>query len=388
MSQPVAVRTRYMQELNAAAVLAAVRADSPTSVSGLAQTTGLSRQAVTRSLNLLEQSGMVELLEPDRSRPSSGRPAQQVRFRAELGTVMGIEVSPGQARSVAADLAGETIGASTVTIDRTLDPASALIRAVEETLAAAGIAADDIWNATIAVSGIVDPTSGRVVLVPSMPEAGGDALIRAASQVLSCPVSIDNDVKLATQGERWRGASRDESTFVFIDWGERIGAGIVIGGDLFRGAGNDAGDIGYLDLIAPTQGLDRPDLGEFERWAGSAALLDMVDGGMAGSLDDVRAAIVVGDVAATRALHEIAARFAKGVNAIRALLDPEVIVVGGDMAIFGDALLEALTASLAGERLAQPRIELSRLGADAVVQGALHQALGTAERERLTVLAS
>jgi predicted NBD/HSP70 family sugar kinase len=307
-----------------------------------------------------------------------------VRFRAEAGHVLSVDLNPGTARIVVADLAGEFVADTRIGLSRSRGFRNSLRKAVEQALERAGRSAAEIWHATASAPGIIDPATGHVSLSPSMPEIVGNAIvtgIRAAG--IAAPVDVDNDVKLATEGERWRGTPHAEDPLVFVDWGERIGAGIVLGGRLYRGASNDAGDLGYLDLLADN-GEPGGDLGPFERWVGTRELRGLA--GLA-TFPELVAAVRAGTAEALAAVEEIAARFAKGVAAIRALLDPEVIVIGGDMAELGAVLIDAVNTALATEELGQPRLELSTLGADAIVHGAIRHSLSWVERKRFDMRA-
>jgi len=382
MTRSVAVGTKFMLENNAAAILTHLRKARRESVSAIAKETGLSRQAVSRSLAVLESMGLVEISAPDRAASPAGRPPQMVRFRAEAGHVLSVDINPGAARLVVADLAGDFVTDVSAQLGRSGPRALAdsLHRAVERALDDAGVQPDGIWHATASAPGIVDPATGHVSLSPSMPEMVGDAIaagIRAAG--ISAPVHVDNDVKLATEGERWRGTPHAEDSLVFVDWGERIGAGIVLHGELYRGASNDAGDLGYLDLLAPTT-PGEGDLGPFERWVGTRELLRL--SGRRTALPELAEAARQGEEWALSAIHEIATRFARGVAAIRALLDPEVIVIGGDIADLGPVLVDAVVDALVSQELNQPRLELSTLGVDAIVHGAIRHSLSWVERER------
>lgn len=402
---PVAAGTRYMREVNTTAVLTLLRTVEHTSAPELARRTGLSRQAVSRSLSDLSEAGLVEFLAPMRSGAGSGRPAQRVRFRAEAAHVVGASVSPEGIRVGLADLSGAIVAAHHTSppgfeeVDSEV-VARALTEATHRVLAEARIEAGGVWHASIGVPGIVDPATARVRFAPSMPGVTGDALIRALGEAAGCEVYLDNDVKLATVGELWHGAGH--RSMVLIHWGERVGAGIVVAGALHRGAANDAGDLGYLDLFTdapePARGEGDTLLGAFEAWAGTGAFAGLVreaarergDHALLARLArpqartaTVVAAVVDGAPAALTALEEIARRFAQGVGAVRALLDPDVVVVGGPMARCGPALLAALRAHLRRQRLGPPPLELSRLGEDAVVQGALRHSLDQVEHTRL-----
>jgi len=375
MDRAVAVDTKFMLEVNASAVLSRLRDDRRSSVSALARDTGLSRQAVTRSLAVLESAGLVEISAPERTAGAQGRPAQVVRFRAEAGHVVGVDVRPGRARVVVADLAGDVVTETTGALARSGpgELASSLRSAVAGALAGAGVPESEVWHVSAAAPGIVAPVSGHVTLSPSMPEIVGDAIPAGIRAAVDAPLYVDNDVKLATTGERWRGTPHAEDSLVFVDWGERIGAGIVLRGELYRGASNDAGDLGYLDLVAPPAGRDGQhggdaDLGPFERWVGTRELLRLARAaaprGVADpvTLPGVAAAARDGEAWALDAVRTVSARFAKGVAAVRSLLDPEVVVIAGDIAQLGPLLLDALAEALSTEKLNQPRLEISALG--------------------------
>ncbi|MFI7223575.1 ROK family protein [Nonomuraea angiospora] len=407
MEQVVAAGTQFMREVNAAAVLRKLRAAPPgeasMSVSALAKSVGLSRQAVTRSLNGLAAEGLVEFGPLDRDSTRAGRPAQLVRFRAEAGHVLGLSISPQDVRVALADLAG-TVTASAAEQLGT-DPSGdqvveALLTTVERTLRATGVTTGDLWFASVGTPGIVDPAAGVIKLIPSMPGLAGDLLVRRLTQALGCPVYLDNDVKLATQGERWRDAERREDSLVMIHWGERVGAGIVLNGELYRGASNDAGDVGFLDLF--TDGPSAPrhpqGLGPFEDRVGGAelvrqataaagraadaALLARIEAAGEHALEAVLDAVADGEPAALEALDVVARRFAKGITVIRAILNPRLVVIGGPLARCGETLLAALRRHLSGEPLDQPALEVSALQEDAVVHGALLHSLDEIELTR------
>ncbi|MEV5503980.1 ROK family transcriptional regulator [Nonomuraea fuscirosea] len=408
MEQVVAAGTQFMREVNSVAVVRRLRTEDRMSVSALAKAVGLSRQAVTRSLNALAAEGLVEFGPVDRDSTRAGRPAQLVRFRAEAGHVLGVSISPQDVRVAVADLSGAVTATDAVQLAAGLGGAEVvetLLSTVDGTLRAAGvtagITAGGLWFASVGTPGIVDPAAGVIRLIPSMPGLAGDLLVRRLTQALGCPVYLDNDVKLATQGERRRDADRREDSLVMIHWGERVGAGIVLNGELYRGASNDSGDVGFLDLLgadSPGTARSPQGLGPFEDRVGGAeivrqaaaaagragdeALLSRIEAMGEHALEAVLDAVVAGSPAALEAIDVVARRFAKGIAAIRAILDPRLVVIGGPLARCGEPLLAALRRHLAGEPLDQPALEVSALRQDAVVHGALLHSLAEIERTR------
>jgi predicted NBD/HSP70 family sugar kinase len=402
MEPLVAAGTQFMREVNAAAVLTRLRAEPSMSVSALAKAVGLSRQAVTRALNALAEEGLIEFGSLDRDSTRAGRPAQLVRFRAEAGHVLGVSISPQDLRVAVADLCGTVVASDAVQFGAhpsADEVVRTLLSTIERTLAAAG--RTSLWFASIGTPGIVDPACGVIKLIPSMPGLTGDVLLNRLKEPLGCPIYLDNDVKLATQGERRPDAERREDSLVMLHWGERVGAGIVLNGELYRGASNDAGDIGFLDLFEDggsprsrhPHGLgpfeDRVGGEEIVRQATAAAgragdgeFLSRIEAAGERAFEAVLAAFADGTPAAVEAIDVVARRFAKGISVIRAILNPRLVVIGGPMARCGEPLLAALRRHLAGEPLDQPVLEVSALQQDAVVHGALLHSLDEIERTR------
>lgn len=399
----VAVDTQIMRGINAAAVLTVLREASPLGVSTIAKRTGLSRQAVTRAIAGLEQLGLAELRAPDPHTTRAGRPAQSVVFRGDAAAVVGVSIGPDVVTVATADLAGELLDRRDLPVAEPSSVREQVRAGIGAALDELSIPRDRVWAACVAVPGIVDVATGTVVLSSSMAHLHGDGLRSAVEGLLDCPVYVDNDVKLATEGEQWRGTPHETSSLVLVEWGERVGAGLMLNGSLYRGASNDSGDIGFLrlDPTSRPSEADRADvLGPFERTVGGAALARLAMDAAARHDDhewlaqltsapaDARLDLVIGAVRAGRApaleaMRTVAARFARSIAAIRALLDPELVIIGGPMAGCGEELLVTLRAELEGEILNQPAIELSTLGGDAVVQGALHHALAIVDAERL-----
>lgn len=399
MNTTVAADNRFMREVNSAAILDALRVTDSASVSQLANGTGLSRQAVTRSLSVLQDAGLVEFLDAERSSERVGRPAQMVRFRAEVGHVLGVHISPTKIHGVVADMAGTVIGESRSPVEGR-DHVTALTACLDEVLSAAQVSADDIWSVSVATPGVVDRATAMIRMVPSIPELVGDVIVTAMRGKFDCPVYLDNDIKLATEGERWEGDHDPGGSMIFVHWGSRVGAGIILEGRLYRGASNDAGDLGFLDVVVPevhrsdsgTAPGGRGDgLGAFESWVSLQELARLAGvtrassrgGDPAVEVEQLLAAARDGDESVLHAVNVLAERFARGLAAVRVILDPALIVIGGPMAGLGDVLLERLRSHLDAMPLNMPEVVLSTLGRGAVVSGAIRHSLSAASQDRL-----
>ncbi|MGW8887499.1 ROK family transcriptional regulator [Streptomyces sp. NPDC055749] len=394
--------------MNVAAVLAALReGDAPTArVTDLASRTGLSRPAVTRALTELRDCGLVEFT-ASAGTQQLGRPAQYARFRAEAGHVAGVDIGPHKVLVMIADLAGTVLACHREAVhEGSAGPQLfATVRtALTAAAAEAGVPLSGLWAVSTGTPGIVDRERGEVLLAPSIPDWAGLPAVSMLRDWLHCPVSIDNDVNLAVLAERWRGAAADtgpdadadggtgSDCLVFVQWGTRIGTGIVINGRPYRGNSAAAGELGFIDLV---RGPDSPPgpraadgMGPFEQLVGAEAIhrLAVEAGAPVGDDHDIAplfAAAEAGDRAAVEVVDRVAARFARGLAALLLVLDPGRVVIGGGVSRAGDTLLEPVRKHLRAHALIPVELNASMLGERAVALGAVRHALDVAE-ERVT----
>ena len=142
--------------------------------------------------------------------------------------------------------------------------------ATDEALATAEVDRSSLQAVGVGTPGVVDPVSGRVTLAPQL---GGWEGIRLASRLepsFPCSVLVDNEVHLSVLGERWRGSAQGIDDALYVQVGVGIGGGVLIGGDVYRGAGGAAGEIGYLPIFDDDD-AGRDGLGPFEHAAGGTA---------------------------------------------------------------------------------------------------------------------
>jgi predicted NBD/HSP70 family sugar kinase len=398
-----------LRQINSAHVVAALRGAGPLSLSDLAARTGLSRPTVGQVVDQLAAAGLLAWVEPgqDGQGPRSGRPARLVRFRSEAAYVVGIDIGRHKALVTVADLAGSVVarhredasGASS-----SADLLAVLRTAARGALAQAGIRRTDVASVAAGTPGLVDWPRGAVMLAPGLP-GWKIELARELRRSFRSPVQVENDANLAALAERRHGLARDAHTLVFIYWGERVGAGVLIGDRLHRGAANAAGEIGFLALDpGTTADPDELGRGPFERMVGAEAIVQAgrdaaarhgglltgpgldgpgLDGPDPRGAEAVFAAAAQGDVAAVEAVHTIARRFARGLAPVLLVLDPDLVVIGAGVSQAGSALLAAITDSVGPLTLVPPRLELSRLGDEAVALGAVELALADAETRLL-----
>jgi predicted NBD/HSP70 family sugar kinase len=392
---------QLMRRLNAALVLRAIRDDGPASRATLQRTTGLSKPTVREVAEFLIKTGYVSESPADGAARGPGPRARLLSFRADLGYVLGVDIGANKILALVADLNGRIVGSDRRPTDgsKGADVVLAEARtAARRALDDAGVTRSSLKAVAVGTPGIVDPGSGRVTLAPQLAGWEGIRLAAVLERSFPCCVLVDNEVHLSVLAERWLGAARGIDDVVYMQIGVGIGAGILIGGEVYRGARGAAGEIGYLPI---PDGDDPPaaGLGHFEHAAGGSAfarlgreaargadgaILRQLAGGDPDAVDAeiVFAAAARGDETARRVLDELLDRLARGLASVAALLNPATVIIGGGLSRAGDALLEPLERRV-GELVAlPPRLVLSALGDEAVALGAVRLATQSVD-ERL-----
>jgi predicted NBD/HSP70 family sugar kinase len=390
--------------LNAAAVLTALRGAGRARVADLMARTSLTRPTVTQALAALEQAGWAQI-GPDqadgasgRAAPRLGRPAQQVRFRAEAGYLLGVDVGAHKILAIVTDLAGTVLTQYRKDIGEEShgpDLVSQVAEAMDGACREAGLARSAVMAVGVGTPGIV--VGGEVLLSPSIPGWAGISLDRELARRFDCPVLIDNDVNLAVLAERWQRRESPVETLVFVHWGARLGAGLMIGGRLHRGGAAAAGEIGFLDLGEEPADRTRADgLGPLEAVVGAGAIVELAraavrrtDSPLRAILDrsadpldatPVFAGAAAGDPVALAVVDRVAARFARGLSPVFLLLDPDLVVIGGGVSQGGQVVLDAVERHLRPRTVVPPKVVLSSLGDTSVAVGAVRLALDDVEQ--------
>lgn len=380
-------RPQVLRLMNCAAVLSAIRQAGTARVTELVRATGLSRPTVTAAVSTLIADGWVEQTEDlEIDLPRMGRPARVLRFRANARHVLGIDVGPHRVLCAVADLSGTVIARvcrNVAAAGTHVDLLDVVEATVNEALKEAAVQRSALAAVGVGTPGIVDPERGAVVRAPSVP--GWDCLELGSllRRSVDCPVQVENDVNLAVMAERWHGAGSRAADLLLLQWGSRVGAAVLVQGKLHRGAHGAAGEIGFVDLAEEPQGVQAEGHGPLESMAGTGWILRRARS--LGDRESSDAAAVLtaasgGDPRALQVIDEACARMARGLASFVAAIDPELVIVGGGIVLAGDTVLDCLRRHLARRALVVPRLELSRLGDDAVALGAVQLALADAER--------
>jgi len=376
-----------LRAINERTLLEYLRSYQPTSRAQLARATGLSKPTVSQALASLENAGLVQAVGQSIA-SKGGRIAILYKPNPDAGYVIGVDVGRGWVRAAVANLACDIIARNDK--PNHAQSASELValinRLARDVVEQAGLSWSQIVHTVVGTPGVFDEQSKRVLFASNLPEWGRHGLVTELQTAFGLSLSVENDANLATLGERSFGWGSSANTFVYITIGTGVGMGIVINGALYRGARGAAGEIGFLpfgsdEALEESGNINESYLGMFEEATAAEGIVRRAQRlGLPASLSpkQIFDAAQQGDRKALAVVEQEGYRLALAIAAIAAVLDPELIVLGGGIGQRGELLLPPLERRLQQLTSLKPRIVASKLGEDSVLLGSIAIASETA----------
>ena len=341
-----------LRESNRLRVIQALQILGVTSRADVARHTGLSRSTVSTIVAALQAEGIVVDRDPDaRATAGGGRPPAPIALYPAAGLAIGVDFGKRHLAVALADLSHELLAEEWREMPDDYDATTGIERAAE----------------------LVD-------LVLSAAGADRERMIDR----LGMGVWLRNDANLGALAEATWGAGRGAKAIVYLKLATGIGAGIVIDGRLFGGAGGTAGEIGHTSLDETGDICRCGSRGCLETYASGAAIAGLLSRSLGEPLgpEDVTQRAVDGDPGCRRALADAGRHIGAAVADLCNLINPERIIVGGSMAVAGDVLLDPLREAVGLRAIPSAaedvEIVLGELGERAELLGAvalvLHEA--------------
>ncbi|MGH1482222.1 MAG: ROK family transcriptional regulator [Geminicoccales bacterium] len=343
----------------------------PISRAAIAKRTGLSKQTISEIVRVLEVDGFVKVT--GRTVGHVGRTAVTYEIVPSAAYIIAIDLGGTKVRVAIADLSCRILAEDSAPTDarggkELIEQIVALSQAVARKRR---ISKKHIRLAVLGVPGVPDNDVGGVQMAPNV--AGFDRLDVKSflSDRLGIETVVENDVNLAVFGEQWQGHGRGVDNLAFFALGTGIGAGLMLGGELLRGTSGAAGEIGYLPFGADPFDPNSRHAGAFEREVATYGIMKRYAAlaGFDRSVPEIFDLAAGGDEAAGQVLDETARLLCRAVLTVQAVIDPELVVLGGS--IGGREELVARVRDLLPLCSTAPvRIETSRLGPRAALVGA------------------
>ncbi len=353
----------------------------------LSRRSGLAPSTVSSIVGRLLDQGLLH--ESHAKRTRGGRPPIVLRFDDDRFQLLGIDMGATHVSVALTNLRGRVLAWRSSPHAMQPDPAGTLAL-IEEQVAAVldehGSTLASVVGAGLAVPSPVDSQDPDGLSERILPAWAGIRPAASLRERLGIPVFIGNDANLCALAEAWLGSGREADTLAFIKLGTGIGAGLIVEGEMLRGANGFAGEIGHtaIDSSGPTCecGLK----GCLQAMVGSAAIQQRVRLGLEQGQDSALAEIdhpslkaialaaAAGDPLATAAVAEAGRHLGTAIANLFNLVNPSLVLLGGGLTAAGDTLLdplrEAIRARTLWASLANADIAIGGLGDRTAALGA------------------
>ena len=399
-----------LRELNDRAALDLLLGGEMLTRSQISEYTGVSKVTVSQMLTRLEERGLVAIA----GEQAGGRGPNAALYSVVPSSayVAGLYVESDLVSAAVADVTGRRVAEVSGNPNGADDPVELVRGTVERACASAGIEVRRLSALVIGSPGVVDPRTGDPRLAVNLP-AWHEGALDALKSAWHKPVVIENDVNLAAMAERADGAAAGADDFVLVWLGVGLGLATILGGQLHRGTAGAAGEIGYLPVHGAPLHTDirHPASGGFQSLAGGSAVRELAAKyGFAAQTpaEAVQAALAGANPAspanpanpanpdspaspdggAEAFLNELAHRVAVGVASVCVVLDPGLVVLGGEVGrAGGTALADRVAAAVASIWPSRPRVVPTGVPGEPVLRGAMLAAVAQARAGLLASVA-
>ncbi|MBC8503826.1 MAG: ROK family transcriptional regulator [Chloroflexi bacterium] len=398
MHQPNGLYPELKKNSNKHTVLNLVRF-TPGGISraDIARHLGLSRAAITAIVNDLLVNELVR--ETVDGPVTGGRRPKMLGINPNGGYVIGVDIGATHLGLLLTNLAAQVLYEIEIPFQVSLGPEVCLAKIddlLRELLSKADLTLDHVDAIGVGVPGPVVEEAGAVIAPPIMPGWDHFPIQTHLHKLWNCPISLNNDAELGAIGEWAYGAGRGEDHLLYIKVGYGVGAGLLIEGNIYRGATGSAGEIGHITIVDQGPLCTCGNYGCLEALAGGRAIaeraqlavknsngrrtqLSQIDPIESISSYDVTSAARMGDLKAQEIIAEAGNYLGIAIVNLINVVNPGMIVIGGGVAQNGDLFLEPIRRS-ANERslpaaVQNLRITAATLERRSTSMGAIVQAL-------------
>jgi predicted NBD/HSP70 family sugar kinase len=378
------IARQVMRAHTRSAVLDDVRRSGPVARTEVARPTSLAKPTVSAIVDELLADGVVHEVGVGTSTAAGGRPPTYVDFDVTRDAYVGVHVGVDTTTVAVADGRGAVLAERSRrsvigSPSRSVEHVEALL---DDALATAKVRRRTVRHATIALPGLIDRETGVCVLAPNL--GWKDVpVVELFRDALKVPVTVWNTPHASAIAEGHQGAARDVDTFVWLYVGPGVGSAIVQDGELVTGTRGFAGEIGHCRVVDDGLQCHCGKYGCLEVYTSAEAIgRAATDAGVPSrtktpQLSDVVRAARDGHEGALGVLDDAGHMLGLGTSYLVGILNPELVVVGGESAEAFDFLLEPLRGALAEDALEAEQVPVvaSTIEGDAAVAGAVLLAL-------------
>jgi predicted NBD/HSP70 family sugar kinase len=341
-----------LREANRARIVAAITHYGALTQVELAGVTGLSPATVSNIVKEQATAGVLQTTPTSRS----GRRAVRVTLAREVGLVVGVHVANRQLRLALADAGHQVLAermlplARDHRVDSELDRVMLLSQDMAESV---GASLAEVLAVGVGLAAPVDPRTGIIATPGLLRGWDGVPVAEELESRLHRPVFVDNEANLGALAEYRMGAAQGVRQAVYVRLSHGVGAGLIVDGRVYRGGSGKAGEIGHLTLDEYGEVCRCGNRGCLETLVGASALAAKFPGSHVDvKLRDILLRADAGDATARRVIADAGRHLGIALAGLSNLVDPDRVVVGGELAEAGELLLSPLRHALERSTLA------------------------------------
>ena len=334
---------RLVKRINRARIMNAIRVYSPVPRSEIARLLSLDRKSITNIVSELVSEGFV--VEAGKRKPEKGRPLTLLEFDRRSHLVLGVSLSEAKVTGELLNFYGESLALSEAehAFDGSLPDILEAIRTVYYSVKEA--AGGRILGVGFSVPGIIDLGSGLVERSVNMSALEGVNIRSAVSDFVAEPLFLEEGSRAKALAEKWFGIGRESRTFVCVDLGIGIGAGIVLDGRLYADGMTFVGEIGHTIVERGGRACRCGHRGCLEAYLSDAVLLAEINEAVAGDysgLDEVDEV----PQPAERVLRDAGRRLGFALSYLVNIICPPLLVLNGGLMRFQDLVMPEVFAGI------------------------------------------
>ena len=363
---------------NSALVLRMLWSDeNGASRSDIARTTKLSKATVSAIVNDLMASGLID--ETHQRAPSGGRPGTILKFQYDCYSIIGVEMGASHVSVVRTNLAGKISESKHENHRLRGDPVGGIELTNRLTAELIETAQSPVIGIGVGVPTPLHSETPGQLSATVLPEWRTIDLRAALETPHQLPLKIENDANLGALAEHWWGSGQGVTDFTYVKVSTGVGAGLIIGGDIYRGPGGIAGELGHMIVDASGDACQINDLVGSEQIVDQAlALARMTKQRPSWSTEPLTLPRIIdaakqGEPLAVEVVQQAGRWLGIALANLYNLINPSRVILGGPLTEAGDVLMSALSQTLKQHTLhtpqVPPEVRVTSLGQEAIALG-------------------
>ncbi|WP_315119579.1 ROK family transcriptional regulator [uncultured Clostridium sp.] len=378
---------KLMKKINKNIILDILKSNEGLSRADISKITNLSKPSISSLMNELINEGWV--FEEGRERTQVGRRPMRLKFNSRKYVIIGAMFTNVGIQLALGNLLGEIMSTEFIFVEDSREEetvAKEFRAAVSKLLEDNNLEMDNLMGISMGIPGIVKDEREEIMFAPEI-KYKGILLKNKIESWIDVPIFIDNDVNLMCLGEYYNAydnKSKDKKTnMAYIYFGNGIGAGLMINGELYRGADQASGEIGYM-VVGNFKKRDNHEQGVFESNYSSTALRDFIkDKGDAlkGEYSIIKYIVEKSseDESYKNLLNDIYLHWSYAIANLISIINPEVVILGGEALNIGEEGIKTIEEILKNLVPFLPKVKFGNLGNKAGIIGSIYKVLSKNE---------